>query len=152
MIRVLIADDHELMREGLKALLAKAKDIQIVGEADDGLSAVDAALRTSPDVVLMDVGMPGVNGVRATQELRSLDDRIRVLFVSAHTDEVILQQALHSGAQGYVVKTASPEELPTAIRAVHRGEMYFSPEIFGYLSGELASYHPNTGVSSQPSP
>lgn len=140
MIRVLIADDHELMREGLKALLAHAKDIEIVGEADDGLAAVDVALRTHPDVVLMDAAMPGVGGVRATQELHALDAKIRVLFVSGHSDEVLLQQALESGAAGFVMKTATPEELPVAIRAVYKGQMYFSPEVFSFLSEELATH------------
>lgn len=137
MIRVLIADDHELMREGLKALLAKSKDIEIVGEAEDGLTAVDLALRTNPDVVLMDAAMPGTGGIRAAQELHKLASKIRILFVSAHMDEKTLQQALSSGAQGYLIKNANPHELEQAIHAVHRGEMYFSPEVFSVVSEEL---------------
>jgi two-component system, NarL family, response regulator NreC len=138
MIRVLIADDHKLMREGLKALLANVQDIEVIGEARDGLEAVDAALRLAPDVVLMDMAMPDVNGVRATEQIHALDEKIKVLFVSGHADELILRQALRSGAQGYLLKTANPLELPLAIRAVHRGEIYFSPDVFGVLSEEYS--------------
>ncbi len=137
MIRVLIVDDQALMREGLKALLARAKDLEIVGEASDGLEAVEIALDKSPDVVLMDAAMPGVNGLKATEQIRALDDKIGVLFVSAHSDPLVLKQALKSGAKGYVVKSANPDELILAIRAVKRGEMYFSPEVFSYMSEEM---------------
>ncbi len=137
MIRVLIADDHQLMRAGLKALLAEAKDIQIVGEAEDGLEAVDMALRTNPDVVLMDASMPSVGGFQATEQIRALEKDIKVLFVSGFSNEPVLRKALQSGALGYVVKSANPRELPLAIRAVSRGEYYFSPEVFSYLSQEL---------------
>lgn len=137
MIRVLIADDHELMREGLKALLAKVEDIRIVGEAADGLEAVDLALRNAPDVVLMDAAMPAVNGIKATEQICALAQNAKVLFVSMYSDDTTLRQALQSGARGYVVKSANPRELPMAIRAVHRGEFYFSPEVFSFLSEEL---------------
>jgi DNA-binding NarL/FixJ family response regulator len=138
MIRVLIADDHKLMREGLKALLSSAQDIQIIGEARNGLEAVDIALRVNPDVVLMDMMMPEVNGARAAEQLHALDEKIKILFLSGHSDDLVIRQALRSGAQGYVLKTVTPQELPLAIRAVHRGEMYFSSEVFSTLSEELA--------------
>src|SRR5512140_1481271 len=123
MIRVMIVDDQQLMREGLKALLARANDIQIVGEAQDGLEAVEIALQTSPDIVLMDAAMPGVNGLKATEQIHALDSKIQILFVSGHSDHLILRQALKSGAQGYVVKSANPDELILAVRAVHNGDM-----------------------------
>jgi len=137
MIRIVIADDQQLMRDGLKALLVRSGDIQIVGEAKDGLEAVEMALRTQPDVVLMDAAMPGVNGVKATEQLSALDGQVKVLFVSGHSDHLILRQALKSGAQGYVMKSAKPEELVLAIRSVAGGKMYFSPEVFSYISEEL---------------
>ncbi len=137
MIRIVIADDHELMREGLKALLAQAPDIMVVGEASDGLEAVDLALRTSPDVVLMDAAMPTVSGVQATEQISALQDQVKVLFISGYSDPLMLRQALQSGARGYVVKSANPRELPLAIRAVSRGEYYFSPEVFSFLSEEM---------------
>ncbi len=138
MISVLIADDHKLMREGLKALLATLKDIQVVGEARDGLEAVESALRLHPDVVLMDVSMPDVNGVKATQQIRDLDENVKVLVVSGYADELLLRQALRSGANGYILKSAGPAELATAIRSVQRGEVYFSPDVFGILSEEMS--------------
>ncbi|MBI4789948.1 MAG: response regulator transcription factor [Chloroflexi bacterium] len=138
MIRVLIADDHALMRDGLKAMLGRAKDIEVVGEARDGLEAVEEALNLAPDVVLMDLMMPDVNGIKAAEQIHALTTDIKVLFVSGHADELVLRQALKTGAHGYLVKTANPMELPLAIRAVHRGEMYFSPEVFSVLSEELA--------------
>ncbi len=137
MIRVLIADDHQLMREGLKALLARVNDIQVVAEAGDGLEAVDTALRMEPDVVLMDIAMPDVDGLKATEKIVELDKNIRVLLVSAHVEESMLKLAVKSGARGYLVKSADPTELPLAIRAVYGGEMYFSPEVFEAASKEL---------------
>ena len=139
MIRVIIADDHALMRDGLKAMLARAKDIQVVGEARDGLEAVEAALNLAPDVVLMDLMMPDVNGIKAAEQIHALTTNIKVLFVSGHSDELVLKQAMRAGAQGFLVKTANPMELPLAIRAVNRGEIYFSPEVFSVLSEELSS-------------
>lgn len=137
MIRVFIVDDHALMRDGMKALLARAKDIEIMGEAHDGASAVGFILEHSPDVVLMDIGMPGVNGLRATEKLLFLDDRVRVLFVSAYYDRELLQQAIAAGGHGYLIKTSGPQELVDAVRAVYRGERYFSPELYGLFSDEL---------------
>lgn len=139
MIRVLIADDHQLMREGLKALLARVQDIQVVAEAGDGLEAVDTALRTEPDVVLMDIAMPDIDGLKATEKIIELDKNIRVLLVSAHAEEATLKQAVKSGASGYLIKSANPTELPLAIRAVHGGEMYFSPEVFEIASRAIVN-------------
>jgi DNA-binding NarL/FixJ family response regulator len=137
MIRIVIADDHRLMREGVKALLSKAEDIQVVGEAEDGLEAVDLALRVKPDVVLMDASMPTLSGFRAAEQIRALESNVKVLFLSGYSTEPLLRQALRSGGQGYILKDSSPQELALAIRAVHRGEFYFSPEVFSYLSEEL---------------
>lgn len=137
MIRIVIADDHELMREGLKALLVATPDIKVVGEASDGLEAVDLVLRTSPDVVLMDAAMPTVSGIQAAEQISSLQNNAKVLFISGYSDPALLRQALQSGARGYVVKSSNPHELSLAIRAVSRGEFYFSPEVFSLLSEEM---------------
>lgn len=137
MIRVVIVDDHKLMREGLKAILAQAGDIQVIGEASNGLEAVDLALQTTPDVILMDLAMPEVDGLKASQQITDLDKDIRIVVISGHSDQKILREALKTGARGYVVKSAGPQELPLAIRAVYKGEMYFSPEVFSLLSEEL---------------
>ncbi len=137
MIRVFIVDDHALMRDGLKALLARADDIEIIGEAHDGASAIGFILENSPDVVLMDIGMPGVSGFRATERLLILDDHVRILFVSAYYDRALLQKAIEAGGHGYLIKTAGPQELVNAVRAVYRGEHYFSPELYGLFSDEI---------------
>ncbi len=137
MIRVFIVDDHDLMRDGLRALLARADDIEIIGEAHDGASAVGFVLENSPDVVLMDISLPGVNGFRATERLLFLDDHVRVLFVSAYYDRALLQKSIEAGGHGYLIKTAGPDELISAVRAVYRGEHYFSPELYGLFSDEL---------------
>ncbi len=134
MIRVFIVDDHALMRDGLKALLARAEDIQVVGEAADGASAVGLIMENQPDVVLMDIGLPGVDGLRSAEKILFLNDRVRVLFISAHYDQWLLQRAIEAGAQGYLVKMADPNELVKAIRAVARGERYYSPELEGLFA------------------
>jgi DNA-binding NarL/FixJ family response regulator len=135
-IRVLIAEDQALMREGLKLLLAESEDIEVIGEARDGQEAVDAVLRTEPDVVLMDIRMPYVDGLSATEYLRSMHENVKILILSGVSEEPVLRRAMHSGAQGYFVKYTDPLELPLAIRAVARGEVYFSPEVFDILSQE----------------
>ncbi len=135
-IKVLIAEDQGLMREGLKLLLAESDDIQVVGEARDGQEAVDSVLRLEPDVVLMDVRMPYVDGLSATEYLRSMHENVKILILSGVSEEPVLRRAMHSGAQGYFVKYTDPLELPSAIRAVARGELYFSPEVFDVLSEE----------------
>jgi DNA-binding NarL/FixJ family response regulator len=137
-IKVLIAEDQGLMREGLKLLLSEADDIKIVGEARDGQEAVDGVLRLEPDVVLMDIRMPYVDGLSATEYLRSMHEDVKILIISGVSEEAVLRRAMHSGAQGYFVKYTDPLELPVAIRAVARGEVYFSPEVFDILSEEWA--------------
>ncbi len=135
MIRVFIVDDHALVRDGLKAFLARARDIEVVGEAADGASAVGAIMELKPDVVLMDIALPGIDGMRSTEKLLSLDDRIRVLFLSAHYDVDLLERAIEAGGHGYVVKMAQPDELENAVRAVYRGERYFSPQLDALFAG-----------------
>ncbi len=135
-IRVLIAEDQGLMREGLRLLLNESKDIEVVGEARDGQEAVDAVLRLNPDVVLMDIRMPYVDGLSATEYLRSMREDVKILIISGVSEEGVLRRAMHSGAQGYFVKYTDPLELPTAIRSVASGNVYFSPEVFDILSEE----------------
>ncbi len=135
-IRVVIAEDQALMREGLKLLLSESEDIEVVGEARDGQEAVDVALRMEPDVVLMDVRMPYVDGLSATEHLRALDEHVKVLILSGVSEEPTLRRAMHSGASGYFVKYTDSLELPIAIRSVAQGGLYFSPEVFDILSEE----------------
>ena len=139
MIRVFMVDDHPLMRDGLRALLGRADDIEVIGEAADGASAVGSIVELKPDVVLMDIALPGVDGMRSTEKILSLDEQIRVLFLSAHYDRQLFQRAIEAGGHGYIIKMAGPDELLKAVRAVYRGEHYFSPELEALFANELQS-------------
>ncbi len=129
MIRVLIADDNHLMREGLRALLKRAPDIEIVGEARDGHEAVEMAAQLAPDVITMDIKMPYLDGLGATQQIRAACTPCRVVMVAMAWDKPLVQQALKSGATGYVAKSEAFDEMIPAIRAVHAGDSYFSQTI-----------------------
>jgi DNA-binding NarL/FixJ family response regulator len=126
-IRLLIADDHPLVRDALANLLAGAEDIEVVGTSADGHAAVELALRTSPDVVLMDLEMPGLNGIEATRELRSNGSDARVVVLTTFSDRDRILGALDAGALGYLLKDAEPEELVRGVRAAARGESPLAP-------------------------
>jgi len=141
-ITVLIADDHTILRRGLVSLLSLNENIQVVGEAGDGRTAVEMALRLEPDVVLMDLSMPVLNGLEATNQLRRDAPGIKVLILSAHDNDEYVAQVVRSGANGYVLKNTSPDELSQAIRAVHSGGAFFSPSLSGrweQLAGEASA-------------
>jgi DNA-binding NarL/FixJ family response regulator len=126
MITVVIADDHHLVREGLRALLERAEDIKVIGEAQDGQEAVELVEQLHPDVLVLDISMPRLNGIQAAERLRGAT---RIVFLSMHSDETLVQQALHNGARGYLLKRSVTAELLLAIRAAQRGELYLSPEV-----------------------
>jgi two-component system nitrate/nitrite response regulator NarL len=128
-IRVLLADDHPVVRRGLCACLARHKHLQIVGEAADGQEALAKARELSPDILLMDIDMPNINGLTATEMLHKEFPRVRVLILSMHSHSGFVSRILRAGARGYVLKNASAEELAKAIETVHAGEGYFSAEI-----------------------
>lgn len=137
-LRILIADDHALMRQGLRSLLQERPGLIVVGEAANGREAVALALRLQPDVVLMDVIMPSLNGVEATVAIRRRLPETRVLMLSAYTEMEHVVAAVRAGASGYLRKSADIEELELAIRAIARGNTYFSPELLrGLDSMEL---------------
>lgn len=137
-IRVLIADDHAVLRAGLKLLLDAQPDIKVIAEAADGKEAVEKALACRPDVVLMDISMPGGGGLVATREIRHAHPKTQVLVLTMHNDESYLRQFLHAGAAGYVLKKAADTELVEAIRTVHRGDMFVYPSLVKALvAGEL---------------
>lgn len=133
MIRLFIADDHELFREGLRSLLSREKDIEIAGSASDGLEAVKAVRQLKPEVVLMDVTMPNMNGIQATEKICSEFPDIAVIVISMHNDRRFIAEAVKAGARGYVLKESSPELMLDAIRSVSRKEVYFSPKVFTVL-------------------
>lgn len=128
-VKVLIADDHASFREGLRSLFEKEQGIAIVGEAANGNEAVELARNLHPDVVLMDITMPGLNGIEATRRIVAQREATRVLAFSMESDRRFIVEVIEAGASGYVLKEVRFQELVTAVRAVARGEKYFSPEI-----------------------
>lgn len=128
-INVLLIDDHRIMREGLRLILDQSADIQVVGEAETGRQALEMAERLKPDVVVMDIGMPDLNGIEATRRIRALQPRTRVLGLSTYTDRQYVLGMLEAGATGYLPKSAAADELIRAICAVSRGEVYLGPDL-----------------------
>lgn len=128
-VRVLLADDHTLVRAGLKKLLESLPGIMVVGEAGDGLELISLVEKLQPHLVLMDIAMPGLNGLEATARLKKAWPDIRVLVLSMHQNEEYVRQALRNGAMAYLLKDAAPLELEMAIAAVLRGETYLSPAV-----------------------
>jgi DNA-binding NarL/FixJ family response regulator len=128
-IRVFLADDHTILREGLKYLLKEEVGIEVVGEAADGDRLLKDVREASPDVVVVDISMPVLGGLEATQQLKKMLPRAKILILTMHTDEEYVHQAFASGASGYLVKKAAAHDLVSAIRAVHRGETYISPAV-----------------------
>src|SRR5512134_2826877 len=127
--RILIADDHAILREGVRALLATADDLEVVGEAADGREAVDLAQQLDPDVILMDVAMPGLGGLEATLEIRRRVPRAKILVLSQYGEPEYVRRFLKAGVSGYVLKKAAGADLVSAIRAVMRGGLVLDPEV-----------------------
>jgi len=128
-IRVLIADDHAILREGLRALLRLHDDIEVVGEAADGREAVDLAAKLRPDVVLMDIAMPGLGGLEATIELRRILPDVKVIVLTQYDDREYLRRFLQAGVSGYLLKKTAGSELASAIRAAYRGGLVLDPAV-----------------------
>lgn len=137
MTRIVVADDHTLIRRGIVGLLNAQPDMEVVGEASNGREALDSAVRLSPDVVLMDIGMPGTNGLEATREIRKQVPAAQVLILTVHDREDYLFQALRAGASGYILKGADVQDLLTAVRSVKIGQIYLYPTVTKKL---LADY------------
>lgn len=144
-IRVVLADDHFVVRAGLKAVLEAAPDITVVGEASDGREAVVLAHRVRPDVVVMDVGMPELDGVEATREIVAAGLPTHVLMLSMHAEEGYLVLAMEAGATGYLVKSDAHRDLADAIRIVARGDCFVRPSTALLLARELSATHPLAG-------
>jgi DNA-binding NarL/FixJ family response regulator len=142
-LRVLLADDHETMREGLKAILNAQPDMQVVGEANDGGSVVDKARDLRPDIVVMDVSMPRVNGLKATEAIKQCCPGVKVLALTRHFDDGYVQQLLRAGAEGYVLKQSRAIELLRGLRAVAAGGKYLDPAVTSRVIGELGARRPS---------
>lgn len=128
-IRILLADDHAVVRQGFGRILASHDDMEVIGEAGNGREAVQLAEELKPDVVVMDVSMPELNGIEATRRLMKAAPRTRVLALSMHKDSVYVREILRAGAQGFLLKDASDDDLITAVRAVGQGQGYISPSV-----------------------
>ena len=129
MIRILLADDHSLVRHGFRMILSAQPDMEIAGEAGNGNEAVELAQKLKPDVIVMDVAMPELNGIEATRRIIELSPRTRVLALSMHKDAVYVREILRAGARGYLLKDSADADLLAAVRAVAKGEGYLSPGV-----------------------
>lgn len=129
MINIVIADDHSIVRQGITALLERSTDIKVVGEAEDGLKAIEIVERLQPDILIIDISMPRLNGLQAVERIHALQLPTRVIVLSMHADELTVRQAFKVGAQGYLVKRSETEDILLAVRAVHRGELYISSAV-----------------------
>jgi DNA-binding NarL/FixJ family response regulator len=145
--KILIADDHWLFRDGLKALLEKQADMQVVGETADGIAAVKAILEKKPDIVLMDISMPELNGIEATRQIMENRPETKVIVLSMHSDQRYIAESLKAGAVGYILKDCPTEELLVAIRAVANKQIYLSRQITESVVRDYINL--NKGGSSQ---
>lgn len=148
-IRLLVVDDHAVVRSGLKMMLENVSDVEIVGEASSASEAMEAATRLKPNVILMDIGLPDLSGIDATREIKNRVSDVSIVALTIHEDEEYFFKMLEAGASGYVPKRAAPEELLTAIRAAGTGQVYLYPSLAkllvrDYLDGGRASGEQNS--------
>ena len=132
-IRVVLADDHKMILAALRSMLEKEIDIDVVGEAGDGGALLEVVARTMPDVAVVDIGMPGMNGVEATRRLLAERPRLNVIALSAYSDKRFVLEMLNAGAKGYLIKASAGDELARAIRAIAQGQTYLCPEVAGAI-------------------
>ena len=139
-IKLLIVDDHQVLREGLRLLLGKTSDIEVVGEASNGEEAVSKTKALFPDVILMDITMPGISGLEAARQIVQSNQNVKILLLSVHESDEYLTEMLNIGLAGYILKTASGMEVASAIRAVYNGDVYLYPSIARILVQEYARF------------
>lgn len=135
-IKIILAEDHEIMRKGLHGLISRLPGIEVISTVSDGKAAVETARRLLPDLVLMDIRMPIMDGIEATRQLKSELADIKVLCLSMHRSESCVHSALQAGASGYLLKNCAVSELDRAIRAVYQGKTYVTPTVAGRLGGK----------------
>ena len=144
MIRILLVDDHAILRDGLQALLSYYPDVEVVGEAEDGLQAIECVERLSPDIVLMDIAMPVMNGLEATRSIRQRYPETRVLILTQYEDQPYVLPLLRAGVSGYVLKRALGADLINAVRAVARGESFLYPSVANIVLEQLRQHEKAT--------
>ena len=140
-LRIVLADDHAIVRAGLKAVISGHPDMEVVGEAAGGMAAIERTSELHPDVVVMDVSMPDVNGVEATREIRRRWPDVRVLALTVHEDRSYLRDLTEAGASGYVLKRSAAEDLVHALKVVARGDTYLDPAVTAVMLGRLSRGH-----------
>ncbi len=138
-IKVLVADDHALLREGIKAILSLHDDVEVVGEASDGMDAIQKTLKLKPDIVLMDIAMPGLGGLEATVEIKKTAPNVKILVLSQYDDREYVSRLIKAGVSGYILKHAVGTDLLSSIRAVARGEFYLYSAIASSVIGDYLS-------------
>jgi DNA-binding NarL/FixJ family response regulator len=148
-LRILLADDHKMIREGLRSLVNGQADMEVVGEADTGAAAVALTVELQPDVVVMDVSMPEMNGLQATDELRRRCPLVTILALTRHVDDGYFQQLMKAGASGYVLKQSSAEVLLSGIRVVAAGKSYLDPALTGHIVAKVIDKHSARGARAK---
>lgn len=139
-IRIVLADDHKMILAALRSLLERESDIAVVGEAADGAALLDLVENTAPDIAVVDVGMPGINGIEATRRLLAARPLLKVIALSAYADKRFVLEMMEAGAKGYLVKASAGEELPRAIRTIAQGQTYLCPEVAGTVVEEVRGH------------
>jgi len=150
--RILVADDHEVVRKGLVALLQAQADWQVCGEAGDGREAVEKATQLKPDVVILDIGMPSLNGLEATRQILKANPQARVLVLTLHDSDQVVREVLNAGARGFLLKSDAARDLVAAVEALRRDKTYFTSKVAamvleGYLKGGAPNTVPTAGRS-----
>jgi DNA-binding NarL/FixJ family response regulator len=148
-IRLLLGDDHTLLRQGLRKILEEQRDWEVIAEASDGRDAVRQTLATQPDVVILDIGMPLLNGIEATRQIVRRLPNIRVLILSMHSDEAYIIQALQAGARGYLLKDSADIELIRAVTAVAAGKSFFSPAVARVMLDDYVRQLAEKGIADR---
>lgn len=145
-IRIVLADDHHLVRQGIRALLEKSEDIQVVGEASDGREAVELVEQLAPDVLVMDIAMPRLDGIQAIEQVLTTNADTQIVVLSMYSDKALVRQALKNGASGYLLKGSVVEELLLAVRAASKGDIYLSPTVSRSILADLVAAPINTAA------
>ena len=146
--RIIIADDHRLFRQGLKSLLEARSDLEVVGEAADGLQLLDLLNQSPPDIILLDISMPNLRGIEAVHEIKRSYPRVKILILTMHKDKQYLEQAISAGARGYLLKEDTDTELFTAIEKIRRGRIYVSPNLLEELTEDwVLTLHDESNAS-----
>lgn len=149
-VTIILADDHRLLREGIRSLIDKEPDMSVIGEAENGIILLDLVKRESPDIVIMDISMPELNGIETTRRLRTECSRVKVLALSMHADRQYVKNMLAAGASGYLLKANAFEELSSAIRAITKGKIFVSSELSDNLLDDYTRQLQEKESSSDP--